>query len=398
MIHPLWCIAGVLVTYVGAGLFFACFPDLVARHPFVTIYGMIAFYTAHAVLTDKTAYEPHAWRRVLTKAAWKYLLWGFLSWAALRLYRFHPLYRQSFPDAVTFIEDFLRVYLPLGYFSMLLSERFRHSRANVLGDPVLRLLSLGKLLLTGRLRRALVRVRGDAYRTFLLACLVRAHFLPLMLQALAGTNRALFGQLEDPSRLLSPLALIAFVTTCAWCVDNTNASMGYFWESTFTRTRFRRMDPFPLHWIFTLACYPPFNDLVSMFVLSPMNPVQTDLLSTADAFRLGTDLVVMVLAVCYAVAGTSLAFSWSNLSYKQIQTRGFYALVRHPGVLCKLGFFGILIFRQRSSWEPWVIASWIAWTAIYCGRAVCEERFLKTYPEYQAYMQRVRWRVIPGIF
>ena len=398
MIHPLWCIGGALLTFIGTGSFFAFCPHLIARHPFVTVYGMILFYTGYAVLTDRTHYEPHGWRRVLAKAAWKYLLWGFLLWTAVQLYRSHPLYQRFFPDALPFVEDFFRAYLPLGFLYMVLSERFRHSRANVLGDPVLRLLSLGKLLSAGRFRRALVRAGGDSYRSFLMGLLLRVHFLPIMLQQVAVANRALFTRMQDASDLLAPLAMIAFITSFALCVDNNNASMGYFWESNFTRTRFRRVDPFPLHWIVTLSCYTPFADLASMFLMSPMYPASGDLLIEGPAFKLVTDLAIMVFTVGYSLAGTSLAFSWSNLAYKQIQTRGLYGLIRHPGTFCKLSLFGVMIFRHRCSWEWWVIASWFAWMAVYCARTLCEERFLKTCPEYREYMNRVRWRVIPGIF
>jgi hypothetical protein len=32
------------------------------------------------------------------------------------------------------------------------------------------------------------------------------------------------------------------------------------------------------------------------------------------------------------------------------------------------------------------------------ARAVCEERTLARDPEYRAYQQMVRWRVVPGVF
>jgi protein-S-isoprenylcysteine O-methyltransferase Ste14 len=31
-------------------------------------------------------------------------------------------------------------------------------------------------------------------------------------------------------------------------------------------------------------------------------------------------------------------------------------------------------------------------------RAICEERTLARDPEYRSYMERVRWRIIPGLF
>lgn len=398
MIHPLWCLFGVLVTYLTSYLFFRAYPLQIEERFFITIYGLIAFYTCFAIITDKTKYISRKWEKVLPKALWKFAFWAFLLWSAIQLYSSHPFYERTFPNALVFVQHFFSVYLYLGFFYFLLSEKYRYSTANVLHDPLLRLLSLGKLLLRGRFRNALKRAKKEPYRNFLTACLLRVHFMPIMVEGLSAVNKRFFGQLQDPAQLLEPFTLVAFLTTIAWCVDNNNASVGYFWESNFTKTKFRKTDPNPLHWIITLSCYLPFNEFLSTFVQSPMHPPRTDLLLDSSHFQLATDIVIMFLALGYMVASTSLAFSWSNLSYKQIQTRGIYALVRHPGTLFKLGFFSVMIFRYKSAFNPGTIVAFAIWMGIYFSRTLCEERFLKTYPEYCAYMKQTKYRVIPGIF
>jgi len=40
----------------------------------------------------------------------------------------------------------------------------------------------------------------------------------------------------------------------------------------------------------------------------------------------------------------------------------------------------------------------LAWSAVYFVRAWTEERHLLADPEYQAYVQKVRYRFIPGIY
>jgi protein-S-isoprenylcysteine O-methyltransferase Ste14 len=109
------------------------------------------------------------------------------------------------------------------------------------------------------------------------------------------------------------------------------------------------------------------------------------------------DLAVLVALVCYMLSGTALAFSYSNLTYKKIQTQGPYRFIRHPATVCKLMFFTLSFFRfnEAYTWK-WGIC-YACWIGIYIGRALVEERFLKSTPEYRAYMQRTRYRFFPGI-
>jgi hypothetical protein len=63
------------------------------------------------------------------------------------------------------------------------------------------------------------------------------------------------------------------ITVLAWLIDSNNASIGYFWQSAFTKTRFRAIDPYPGHWIIVLVCYPPFIYFVnSYFAVFPSLP------------------------------------------------------------------------------------------------------------------------------
>lgn len=78
-----------------------------------------------------------------------------------------------------------------------------------------------------------------------------------------------------------------------------------------------------------------------------------------------------------------------------IVSTGLYRFVRHPIYL------GYLITHIG-----FVLANAIGWNLAVLGaadialmfRAVCEERTLAKDDAYRAYMQRVRWRVLPGIF
>lgn len=84
------------------------------------------------------------------------------------------------------------------------------------------------------------------------------------------------------------------------------------------------------------------------------------------------------------------------IACRTIKTTGLYGLVRHPmygtDILLRIG---ILVGHCNL----WTATLFVVSTGAYVWRALLEERFLAAAdPEYAAYMQRVRWRFIPGVF
>jgi protein-S-isoprenylcysteine O-methyltransferase Ste14 len=93
----------------------------------------------------------------------------------------------------------------------------------------------------------------------------------------------------------------------------------------------------------------------------------------------------------------SLGTSVANISLKKLQTTGPYGVVRHPGTTTKLAFW-ILISACYSAFWSWpIILGQLAWSALYIGRAITEERHLRQHEEYREYMKKVRYRFIPGL-
>jgi protein-S-isoprenylcysteine O-methyltransferase Ste14 len=78
-----------------------------------------------------------------------------------------------------------------------------------------------------------------------------------------------------------------------------------------------------------------------------------------------------------------------------VVSTGLYRLVRHPiymgYLVCHAGF----IAANLSAWN--VVALVVADVALMI-RAVAEENVLARDPAYREYLQRVRWRVAPGVF
>ena len=78
-----------------------------------------------------------------------------------------------------------------------------------------------------------------------------------------------------------------------------------------------------------------------------------------------------------------------------IVSTGLYRLVRHPIYLGYLITHYAFVAANASMWN--VILLVTADLALMV-RAVCEERILARDPEYRAYQQIVRWRIVPGVF
>ena len=81
-------------------------------------------------------------------------------------------------------------------------------------------------------------------------------------------------------------------------------------------------------------------------------------------------------------------------------------MVRHPAYVCKNAAWWIgsypalaLAFSQSLFQGVQVLATVMAWTALYVLRAVTEEDHLKRVDgDYAAYAARVRYRFIPGVY
>lgn len=78
-----------------------------------------------------------------------------------------------------------------------------------------------------------------------------------------------------------------------------------------------------------------------------------------------------------------------------VKTRGLYAFIRHP-LYCSytVAFLGYIINHPT----PWNFGVYIVAVALWVLRLLAEERFLLQDPEYRGYAERVRSRLIPGVF
>jgi protein-S-isoprenylcysteine O-methyltransferase Ste14 len=111
----------------------------------------------------------------------------------------------------------------------------------------------------------------------------------------------------------------------------------------------------------------------------------------------------------YWVSGSLATFGavlmiWARLSLgrsiglvpalRSLVTHGAYGYVRHPIYLA-----GSLIFvsNMLSAYSPRNLAILVLGIFWFALKSVAEESFLRSDPGYAEYMQRVRWRWLPGI-
>jgi protein-S-isoprenylcysteine O-methyltransferase Ste14 len=104
-------------------------------------------------------------------------------------------------------------------------------------------------------------------------------------------------------------------------------------------------------------------------------------------------LAGLILAIASLLAlGRSFGFVAAD---RGVVTRGPYAAVRHPVyasyLLIQTGYVA-----QATSWRNLVVL--VVATACNIGRILAEERILSGSPAYHGYRQRVRFRLLPGLW
>lgn len=78
-----------------------------------------------------------------------------------------------------------------------------------------------------------------------------------------------------------------------------------------------------------------------------------------------------------------------------IKTGGIYRYVRHPLYASYLISFSGFLINNFSLYNSLLLAVWFS---IQTARLLMEERHLSQSPEYRAFMQSTRWRLVPGIW
>jgi protein-S-isoprenylcysteine O-methyltransferase Ste14 len=78
-----------------------------------------------------------------------------------------------------------------------------------------------------------------------------------------------------------------------------------------------------------------------------------------------------------------------------LKTSGVYGLVRHP---MYLGYFFVQAGMLMLNFSAWNVAILSGWTMLQVLRIDAEERVLLADPAYRSHAERVRFRMLPGLY
>jgi protein-S-isoprenylcysteine O-methyltransferase Ste14 len=106
--------------------------------------------------------------------------------------------------------------------------------------------------------------------------------------------------------------------------------------------------------------------------------------------------VAVIAALLGMVSLVNLGRSFGILvSIRKVKTSGLYAVIRHPM------YFTDILWRVGITLKnpcPVNAVFFLVSSGCYVYRGLLEERYLSQWPEYREYMQKVRYRFLPGIF
>ncbi|MGD2133640.1 MAG: isoprenylcysteine carboxylmethyltransferase family protein [Maricaulaceae bacterium] len=109
----------------------------------------------------------------------------------------------------------------------------------------------------------------------------------------------------------------------------------------------------------------------------------------------GTTFLCLGLAI-HLGAKLSLRRSFGLVAADRgVMVGGFYRFVRHP---MYFGYFVAHCGYLLAAPSLWNLSVYLANWALLAARILAEEKVLKQNPEYVAYAEQVRYRVIPGVF
>jgi protein-S-isoprenylcysteine O-methyltransferase Ste14 len=112
-----------------------------------------------------------------------------------------------------------------------------------------------------------------------------------------------------------------------------------------------------------------------------------------DAICVSTGIVGLLVVVFGKLSlGRSFGLMPAN---RGIVSSGLYRFVRHP---IYLGYLITHVAFVAANASVWNISLLVTSDIALLARALCEEKTLTEDPEYAAYRQRVRWRIVPGLF
>jgi protein-S-isoprenylcysteine O-methyltransferase Ste14 len=240
-------------------------------------------------------------------------------------------------------------------------------------------------------------VDRDVLREHAMGWAVKGFFLPIMVIYLLAT----FDRMQLNLDMLQggQVSAIRWLVDLVSCAELAIVCVGYTLTLRALDSHIRSTNPYLVGWLVTLACYQPFNHIVSGGILA-----YSDGRYWFDWF--GTDPVLSSLWCAALLASfgvwlwatAAFGLRWSNLTNRGIITNGPYRFTKHPDYLSKSIFFWLINVPFLSEAGPvealraCLLLGLI--NVIYFLRARTEERHLADDPDYVAYASAMNERSI----
>ncbi len=357
--------------------------------------------------TEYSIKLPSSLGMLLRRALTRYLVWLVIIYGGFWLLRSSPFHDEpAYVANWRFYEVFFQLYLVAGLPYFCITLMCRASRSEDFYDPAIRIIHMlnqpALRFMRGDSLRSVVRVFRNRYnRKMILNLVMRAYFIPIMLMQVLGyvpyalnLHNAVFDTHDFVTILFWLVAML-------WLIDLVNAGLAYLLESRWLENRSRSIDMTIIGWAVCLFCYLPLNNVTAaVFPFAPQLAINNAnaLIIPSNEFLIGLKIAEIILLSLHVYIDAGLGLSVANITLKKLQTRGPYALIRHPGTTTKLLLWFVIAFGYSEFWTAKYLFGYLAWAALYIMRALTEERHLRQYAEYRDYQQQVRYRFIPGVF
>lgn len=259
------------------------------------------------------------------------------------------------------------------------------------------------------------RLADDEKQAFL-SLLLKFLFIPFCLNGVLSHFAVLNNQFIAIGNAFQPNSAVdlfdffnsnlhVFILNVIFIVDFAPFLIGYMIESKWLRNEIVTVESSVLGWFVCLLCYPPFNGVVGSFLAWRTADHVVSSPWIGSGVQLALNCLLIVLFGVYAWASVAIGFKCSNLTNRGVVDSGPYRWIRHPAYAlknCAWWVAGIPVFLDlfHRSWVAgvWGVCSMAGWSCIYCLRAWTEElHMLRVDTGYRGYMQRVKYRFVPGL-
>lgn len=178
-------------------------------------------------------------------------------------------------------------------------------------------------------------------------------------------------------------------------------TFSYLTELDIFKNKIKSVDTTPLGIITCIACYYPITlltDKILQVTPHELLPVSNPLLLAA------LNLLIVLVNLFGLFAILRLGTKSGNLTNRGIVTGFPYNIVRHPSYTMYILYIiltsiPLYMMNDTSFFEKVAMTiATLAWIYLYYLRSITEERHLIKDPEYQKYVEKVKYRFIPKVF